>query len=83
MSREFDAAAAQKFITWVKSMNAAMQIPTSIPEIRVEDIPAKVIRADGSVEDIALKCAGLTADERLILQEGCLMNYYAAGYGKD
>ena len=49
----------------------------------VEDIPAKVIRADGSVEDIALKCAGLTADERLILQEGCLMNYYAAGYGKD
>ena len=49
----------------------------------VEDIPAKVIRGDGSVEDIALKCAGLTADERLILQEGCLMNYYAAGYGKD
>ena len=49
----------------------------------VEDIPAKVIRADGSVEDIALKCAGLTADERLILQEGCLMNYYAAGYGKE
>ena len=40
MSRRFDAAAAQKFITWVKSMNAAMQIPTSIPEIRVEDIPA-------------------------------------------
>ena len=49
----------------------------------VEDIPAKVIRGDGSVEDIALKCAGLTADERLILQEGCLMNYYAAGYGKE
>ena len=49
----------------------------------VEDMAAKVIRADGSVCDLALKCAGLTADERLILQEGCLMNYYAAGYGKD
>ena len=48
----------------------------------VEDIPAKVIRKDGTVCDLALKCAGLTADERLILQEGCLMNYYAAGYGK-
>ncbi|MDE6933366.1 MAG: hydratase [Oscillospiraceae bacterium] len=48
----------------------------------VEDIPVKVIRKDGTVCDLALKCAGLTADERLILQEGCLMNYYAAGYGK-
>ena len=48
----------------------------------VEDIPAKVIRKDGTVCNLALKCAGLTADERLILQEGCLMNYYAAGYGK-
>ena len=44
---------------------------------------AKVIRRDGSVQDLALKCAGLTDDEKLILQEGCLMNYYAAGYGKE
>ena len=49
----------------------------------VEDFQAKVIRQDGSVTELPLKCAGLTADERLILQEGCLMNYYAAGYGKD
>ena len=49
----------------------------------VEEIPAKVIRKDGTVCDMVLRCAGLTADERLILQEGCLMNYYAAGYGKD
>lgn len=49
----------------------------------VEDMAAKVIRADGSIHDLPLRCAGLTADERLILQEGCLMNYYAAGYGKD
>ena len=48
----------------------------------VEDMAAKVIRKDGSVHDLPLKCAGLTADEKLILQEGCLMNYYAAGYGK-
>ncbi len=49
----------------------------------VEDFQAKVIQKDGSVTELPLKCAGLTADERLILQEGCLMNYYAAGYGKD
>ena len=47
-----------------------------------EDISAKVIRKDGTVCELTLKCAGLTNDERLILQEGCLMNYYAAGYGK-
>ena len=50
-----------------------------------EDITAKVVRDDGQIAELTslLKCAGLTADERLILQEGCLMNYYAAGYGKD
>ncbi len=47
-----------------------------------EDIPAKVITKDGKINDITLHCKGLTADEKLILQEGCLMNYYAAGYGK-
>ena len=47
-----------------------------------EDIPAKVITKDGRVNDITLYCKGLTADEKIILQEGCLMNYYAAGYGK-
>ena len=49
----------------------------------VENMTAKVIRRDGSVHDLALKCAGLTDDEKLILQEGCLMNYYAAGYGRN
>lgn len=48
-----------------------------------EEIPAKVIAKDGRVADIMLQCKGLTDDEKLILQEGCLMNYYAAGYGKD
>jgi aconitate hydratase len=45
-----------------------------------EDIPAKVVTAAGEVIDILLCCGGLTDDERLILQEGCLMNYYAAGH---
>ena len=49
----------------------------------VEDIPAQVITAGGEIHPLQLRCAGLTADERQILQEGCLMNYYAAGYGKD
>ncbi len=46
-----------------------------------EEFPAKVITKDG-VADITLLCRGLTENERQILQEGCLMNYYAAGYGK-
>ena len=49
----------------------------------VEDISAQVITASGEIRDIQLKCAGLTPNERLILREGCLMYYYAAGYGKD
>ena len=47
-----------------------------------EDIAAKVITKDGKVADLPLQCKGLTDDEKLILKEGCLMNYYAAGYGK-
>ncbi len=47
-----------------------------------EDINAKVITKDGKVADLSLQCKGLTDDEKLILKEGCLMNYYAAGYGK-
>ena len=43
-----------------------------------EEIPAKVVRKDGSVEDLALYCKGLTADEKQIILDGCLMNYYAA-----
>ena len=46
-----------------------------------EEIPAKVITADG-VKDITLYCKGLTANEKLIITEGCLMNYYAAGLAK-
>ncbi|MBQ3552252.1 MAG: hydratase [Clostridia bacterium] len=43
----------------------------------VEEIPAKVIAKDG-VHDITLYIKGLTADERQILLDGCLMNYYKA-----
>ena len=43
----------------------------------VENIPAKVIRKDGGVEDILLHVKGLTADEKEIILDGCLMNYYA------
>ena len=42
-----------------------------------EEIDAKVITADG-VKDIHLFFQNLTQDERTILAEGCLMNYYAA-----
>ena len=46
-------------------------------ETGVEDIPAKVICADGSVEDLMLHVKGLTDDEKEIILDGCLMNYYA------
>ena len=46
-------------------------------ETGTEDIPAQVIRADGGVHDLLLHVRGLTADEKEILLDGCLMNYYA------
>ena len=49
----------------------------------VETMEGKVLRADGSVFPITLTVKGLTEDEKTIILEGCLMNYYAAGYGKD
>ena len=42
-----------------------------------EDIPAKVLQADGGEADLLLHVRGLTAEEREILLDGCLMNYYA------
>ena len=47
-----------------------------------EEFAAKLIHGD-TVTDLTLLCRGLTENERKILTEGCLMNYYAAGYGKD
>ncbi len=41
-----------------------------------EEFNAKVIRADGSVDDIVLYVKGLTNEEREIILDGCLMNYY-------
>ena len=43
-----------------------------------EEFPAKVIRADGSVEELTLYVKGLTENEKEIILRGCLMNYYAA-----
>ena len=54
-----------------------------IPDIRKkiaagdEAFAAKVITNDG-VKDITLYVKGLTDDEKKIILEGCLMNYYAA-----
>lgn len=43
-----------------------------------EDIPAQVICRDGSTHDLLLHVRGLTQDEKEIILDGCLMNYYAA-----
>ena len=46
-----------------------------------EEFEGKIISGD-SIRNIKLYCRDLSEEERLILTEGCLMNYYAAGYGK-
>ena len=46
-----------------------------------EDIPAKVVSKSG-VHDITLHVRGLSKEEKTIITEGCLMNYYAS-LGKD
>ena len=52
-----------------------------VPNIRnailsgIESIPAKII-SDSGIYDITLECKGLSDDERTILTDGCLINYY-------
>ncbi|MGM9684461.1 MAG: hydratase [Eubacteriales bacterium] len=41
-----------------------------------EEFDAKVIRTDGSVHSLKLNVKGLTDDEKEIILDGCLMNYY-------
>ncbi len=43
-----------------------------------EEMPAVAIRKDGTTEPLTLYIKGLTENEKTILLEGCLMNYYAA-----
>ena len=35
-----------------------------------------MVKADGTVKEIKLSLGGLTADERQIIVDGCLINYY-------
>ena len=54
-----------------------------IPNVRegikngVETYAAKVLKKDGTVSDITLCIKGLTPDEKTIILDGCLINYYA------
>ena len=41
-----------------------------------EEFAAKVIRASGEIADLTLYVKGLTEDEKEIILDGCLMNYY-------
>ena len=51
-------------------------IRTIIEEAK-ETAEGYVIMKDGKYNPIKLNIAGLTADERRIILDGCLMNYYA------
>jgi aconitate hydratase len=42
----------------------------------VNDFDAYVIKADGSVSKFAVSTGDLTEDERQIIADGCLINYY-------
>jgi len=48
-----------------------------------ERVDAKVICKNGEITDIVLNVKGLTDEEREIILRGCLMNWYAAGGGKN
>ena len=60
-----------------------------VPQVRAaveadaKDVPATVIRKDGTKLPLLLHLPELTADERQILLDGCLMNYYAANHAKE
>ena len=60
-----------------------------VPHVRAavgsgaKDVPATVIRKDGTKLPLLLHLPELTADERQILLDGCLMNYYAANHAKE
>ena len=41
-----------------------------------DNFPAYVVKADGTVKEIKLSLGGLTKDERQIIADGCLINYY-------
>ncbi len=58
-------------------------VPNLTQAIRdgIETIRGIMITANGT-QDITLYIKGLTEDEKTILLEGCLMNYYAAGHGR-
>ena len=56
---------------WVYIPNAR-----GLVESGAERIPAKIV-TDSGVEDICFNMNGLTPEEKQILLDGCLMNYYA------
>ena len=54
-----------------------------IPDVRAkiaageETFAAKALRKDGTVSDLTLEIHGLTNEEKTIILDGCLINYYA------
>ena len=53
-----------------------------IPKILAGEtkFPAKVL-SGGTLHDMTLTCSGLNDEEKQILAQGCLMNYYKAQLG--
>ena len=71
-SEPFDYSAGDWI--YIPGVRAAIQSGSEL-------ISAKVISESG-ISDLTLECRGLSREEQAILTEGCLMNYYAAGYGE-
>ena len=43
------------------------------------DVTATVVKPDGKTSDIMLHISAMTDDERQIILDGCLINYYKSG----
>ena len=58
--------------------------PYSVMDVALESLilffalPAKLLHADGSLEELTLYLKNTSAEERELLVRGCLMNHYAA-----
>ena len=66
-------------LTCVSSGNAS----TNGYELSPSVLTQKWVSTGSPVPRSITRCRGLSDAEKRILTEGCLMNYYAAGYGKN
>ena len=68
--------AASAFVFARFDANAIISRVKAAIEAGETTFAAKAVAKDGTVRDITLRIDPLTSDERDIIADGCLMNYY-------